>query len=142
MYFDIPEQFHPCARCSTINSNRRDLCSHCGHVLHARSIRIRGAIVLVLGVLISGGMTYLIVLIADIMRHSDDPGATTRFTGSETAAVGIFGILGLVLVFGIVGIVVGGWMLRYGWRHPKLMRAVLIVGGILWLIGILFQLFT
>lgn len=135
MIYRALEQFLPCPVCQQINSTRHDVCPKCGHILHAKQIRVRGAISLVLGLLLAGGMSYLIVLIASIIRHSNDPGATTRFSGSPAAAVAIFAILSFVLLFGIVAILMGGWMLRYGWRPVKLKRVVWGFAIIFWLLS-------
>ncbi|HYE75200.1 MAG TPA: hypothetical protein VEF04_17795 [Blastocatellia bacterium] len=132
MNFTQDEQFLPCPACHQANSTHHDVCPNCGYILHAKSIRVRGAISIVLGSLLVGGMGYLMVLIATIIRHSNDPGASTRFTGSPSAAAGIFAILGFVLLFGIITTIMGAWMLRYGWRNPKLKRIVWIFGIIFW----------
>src|SRR5262245_62012678 len=120
MVNDEDEQFLRCASCRQAILPHDDRCPHCGHILHATSIRVRGALSLVLGLLLACGMGYLIVVIATIIRHSAEPGATTRFTGSPAAALGIFALLGFVLLFGLISIVMGGWMLIYGWRNAKL----------------------
>jgi hypothetical protein len=135
MFDEELEQFLPCPVCQRINSTHDDVCPACGHILHASTIRVRGALLIVLGVLLASGMSYLIVLIASILRHSKDPQAMTRFTGSPAAAAGIFAILSFVLLFGITSIVTGGWMLRYGWRPAKLKRLVWKFGLIFWLTG-------
>lgn len=139
MYEDL-EQFIACPSCGQANSTRYDLCPNCGRVLHAASIRIRGAVSVVLGILLSGGIGYLIVLIAQIISRSGDPRATTRFNGGPAAAAGIFALLGFILVFGLICIVMGGWMVRYGWRNPKLFRIVWIFGLIFWLAGLVVSL--
>ncbi len=90
----------------------------------------------VLGFLLTGGMAYLMMLIAAIIRHSADPKATTRFNGGPVAASGIFALLGLVLMFGIISIVMGSGMLRYGWRNAKLKRIAWIFAILFWLVGV------
>jgi hypothetical protein len=135
MSYDELEQFIPCPACQQVNSTHYDICPNCGQILHATSIRVRGTLLVVLGLALAGGMTYLLVWIASIIRHSADPGATTRFTGSPAAAAGIFALLGFVLLFGIISTLLGGWMLRYGWRNAKLKRIAWRFGIIFWLIG-------
>lgn len=127
------EQFLPCPSCRQVNSTHYDICPNCGQILHAVSIRVRGAISLVLGLLLAGGVGYLIVWMANVIRHSADPGATNRFNGGPAAALGIFALLGFVWVFGVVSIVMGGWMLRYGWRNAKLKRIVWGFAIVFWL---------
>jgi hypothetical protein len=137
MRYSIEEQFHPCPACRQVNSTHYDICPNCGQILHATSIRVRGAILLVLGLLLAGGMSYLLVWISDIMRHSADPGATTRFNGSPAAAAAILAILGFVLLFGIISTLLGGWMLRYGFRNETLKRLVWKFGLVFWLASLL-----
>jgi hypothetical protein len=129
------EQFMPCPACRQVNSTHHDVCPKCGHLLHATAIRVRGALAMGLGLALAGGISYLMVWIADVIRHSADPGATNRFTGSPAQAAGIFAILSFVLLIGLVSIVMGGWMLRYGWRPARLKRLVWRFGIIFWLIG-------
>jgi hypothetical protein len=140
MRYSLEEQFHPCPACRQVNSTRFDVCPNCGRVLHATAIRVRGTISLVLGLLLTGGMSYLLVWVATIIRHSADPGATTRFNGGPVAAAGIFALLGFVLAFGLVSSVLGGWMLRYGWRNARLKRLVLVFGLLFWLASVLINL--
>jgi hypothetical protein len=136
MMFYGEEQFLPCPICQQVNSTHHDVCPKCGHLLHATAIRVRGALAIGLGLALVGGMSYLMAWIADVIRHSADPGATNRFTGSPTQAAGIFAILSFVLLIGVVSIVLGGWMLRYGWRPAKLKRLVWLCGIIFWLLGV------
>jgi hypothetical protein len=135
LFYDEDEQFLPCSSCRQVNSTHYDICPNCGHILHATSIRVRGALLIVLGLALAGGLSYLLVGIATVIRHSADPGATNRFNGSPAAAVGIFAVLSFVLLFGIISTVLGGWMLRYGWRNAKLKRIVWGFGLIFWLAG-------
>src|SRR5215813_9764529 len=105
MNYDEDEQFLPCPACRRINSTHIDICPNCGHLLHAKFIRVRGAIAAAIGVLLVGGMGYLMARVGAVIRHSEAPGATTRFTGGPAAAAGVFAILGLVMAFGIVSAV-------------------------------------
>jgi hypothetical protein len=136
MTYDEDEQFLPCPSCQQVNSTHYDLCPNCGHILHATSIRVRGAVLVVLGLLLAGGMGYLMVWIATVIHHSADPGATNRFNGSPAATAGIFAILGFVLLFGIISTLMGTWMLRNGWRSAKLKQIVWRFGIVFWLIGL------
>lgn len=64
--------------------------------------------------IVVGLMAFVMWYIARIMDNSGNPRATERFDGSPAMAVVIFGILGLVWIFGVAMVVMGGWMLRFG----------------------------
>jgi hypothetical protein len=85
-----------------------------------------GAIYLVLGLALSGGILYLMMVIANIMRHSGDPHATTRFNGTPLQAVMVFGVLSFPLLVGITSILMGVSQLRQGRRNPKLVRVAML----------------
>lgn len=106
----------------------------------SKRIRRLGWVLLSCGIFLVGFMAYLMVLIAGIMRRSDNPRATTRFTGDSSDAAMIFAILGLVLLFGAGCVAAGAWQIRYGTRNLKLVRVVLVLGAIFYVIGILAQL--
>ena len=136
MDFHEETQLVPCPECRHLNSTNYDICSNCGFILHAKSIRIRGAILVGLGLLLSVGMSYLLMWIALIIRQSADPRASVRFSGSSMAAAAIFALLGFILLFGIVCIVMGSWMARHGYRNSKLTRIVWTFAVIFWILGV------
>jgi hypothetical protein len=47
----------------------------------------------------------------------------------------IAAIFGLVICFGLAAIVGGAWQIRYGKPNRKVMVAMFVVAGILWVIG-------
>jgi cytochrome b len=94
---------------------------------------------MVIGTGLVAGMAYLIIVIARIIAQSDDPNATSRFTGTPMQALMVYAILGLVLVFGVVSVVAGAWQVRYGTRNPWLVKLVLGLAAIFVSLGVLIQ---
>lgn len=109
-----------------------DVCGRCGARMFSQaSLRKRGVVLAILGLALACGMGYLIWLIAEIMRHTGEPGAKTRFSGSTFDAVWIFAVLLLVFSFSL-GMLVGGiWKIRYGRRHKGVVRMALVMGVLL-----------
>ena len=97
---------------------------------------------LVLGALLAGGAAYLIVLIAGIVARSDDPGATTRFSGTGWQLALVYGVLGYVLLHGAVAVFMGVWTLRRGRRSPRLVRVVMGFYVVFWVVAMLVQLLS
>jgi hypothetical protein len=104
-----------------------------------RRIRILGGLILLIGLLLSGGMIYLIVWSATTIMHTDDPGASSRFSGTAGDALVIFAIFSLVLIFGVGCCVTGIWQLVYGKRNRTLTRATVRIALALWVIAQVFR---
>ena len=122
---------HTCPQCATVARSWEDFCPRCGARISSPSrIRALGWMLMVIGTGLTVGVTYLIVLIARIIEGSDDPGATTRFTGTQAQALMTFGILGVVLAFGVLAITAGAWQARHGTRNPRLVKVVLAFAAV------------
>jgi hypothetical protein len=99
------------------------MCLGCGQPIRPPTrARVFGGILFALGLVLSTGTGYLLLMILGVMRRSDDPRATVRFTGDGLDAALVVGVLGVVLAFGLFGVIAGAYQLRYGRRHPKHMR--------------------
>lgn len=117
-----------CGRCDSDTPVWSDVCRQCGMVLHsARRLRSAGVLYLVLGLLLSGAASYLMIMITGIILSSDDPQSTTRFSGGAWGMVLVFGALGFVLLLGVIGILMGVGQIRHGRRNLRLVRVVIIL---------------
>lgn len=132
-----------CGACGGSAPVWSDACTRCGLVLHStRSLRAAGVLYLVLGLPLSVAMSYVMVLLAGIIRHSDDPQSTIRFSGGTWGAVLAFGGLSLGLLIGVIATLMGVWQIRHGRRNPKLVRVLIVIYIIFWTGGMLLRLFT
>ncbi|HEX2188603.1 MAG TPA: hypothetical protein VHG51_06870 [Longimicrobiaceae bacterium] len=123
-----------CGRCSSAVPIWSDVCQECGLVLHSRrQLRAAGVLYLVLGTVLTAPAVYGIVWAAGVMARSDDPAATTRFTGDAWDAVFVFAVFGFVLAVGVVGLAMGGWQVVHGRRNPRLVRVVMVLYVIFWM---------
>lgn len=122
-----------CGGCGAESPAWTDVCSGCGVVLHPPGrLRAAGVLYLVLGSLLTGGATYLIVLIAGMVALSDDPEATGRFTGTVWQLVLVYSALGFVLLIGVTGILMGVWQVLHGRRNLMLVRVAMVLYVVFW----------
>jgi hypothetical protein len=131
-----------CGSCGSRTPAWANACAFCGGALHLpRHLRQAGVLYLVLGALLTAAGVYLILLVAGIMARSDDPGATTRFTGGPGDAALVFATLGFVLLLGIVGIAMGAWQVVHGRRDTRLVRVVMALYVVFWVAAMLISYF-
>ena len=86
--------------------------------------RIRGWLLIILGICLGVGMTVIGVLLAWIITHNDQPGGT-HWTGSREVTVRTFELLATVFIFGAVAAVGGSFQLTQG-RTSRLAMLVLL----------------
>jgi hypothetical protein len=131
-----------CGSCGSGTPVWSDVCAECGAALHSpRRLRQAGVLYLFLGMLLTAPAEYLILLIARIIARSNDPGATTRFTGGPADVALAFGSLGFVLLLGLVGIAMGAWQVVHGRRNPRLVRVVMVFYVVFWIGAMLISCF-
>jgi hypothetical protein len=73
--------------------------------------------------------------LAGIIAQGDQPGNTSRFTGGTEDVLFIAAIFGLVISFGLASVAGGAWQIWYGKPNRKVMVAMFVVAGLLWVIG-------
>lgn len=99
------------------------------------ALRALGAVLVVLGTLLMGGMAVLSWMMYGVIQSSSDPRASTRFTGSESDMMFMFGIFALVFFIGLTAFLAGVWQLIFGKRNLWLVWIILGLGGIFFVIG-------
>jgi hypothetical protein len=134
---------HTCPQCAQQAPSWMDFCPSCeARISNPGRIRVLGWILIVIGTGLVVGMGYLIAVIYRIVQGSNDPAATTRFTGTPAQALMIYAVLGVVLLFGMVAVAGGAWQARYGTRNPHLVKMVLGFATLFITAGVLFRLLT
>ncbi|MEO5859274.1 MAG: hypothetical protein ABIR33_10030 [Pyrinomonadaceae bacterium] len=98
------------------------------------TLRALGTVQIILGGALMGGMAVLSWVMYGVI-HNNDPRASTRFTGSESDIVFMFGIFALVFFIGLTSLVAGLWQMVFGKRNLILVWIMLGLGAVFLLIG-------
>jgi hypothetical protein len=129
-----------CYKCDYESAEPLMHCPRCGHLLRTASqVRRLGWVLAATGAFLLVFMTGIMVLIAYIMAQTGKPGSTASFNGGALEAAMIFGILGLVWVFGLTGLITGIWQIKHGRRNRNLTRIILWLGAAFLVIAALVQ---
>ena len=80
-------------------------------------------------------MSILGVYLGSIISNSNDPGATSRFSGGPQDVMFIVVIFGLVISFGLASIAGGIWQIIYGKPNRMIIVVVFVIAGILFVIA-------
>lgn len=125
-----------CPKCKFETSESLEKCPSCGSQLQsARKVRILGWVLLALGTFLVVFMGALGIYLGGIIMQSGEPGTTTRFTGDSEDVALIVAVFGLVISFGVATMAGGVWQIIYGKPNRKLMVAMFLVAGVLYVIA-------
>ena len=139
-FLPIPE-FRQCFGCNYEAVTDQTTCPRCRKKAFytSGSIRTRGVVVMVMGLLLAGLIVGVAVFVGILlMGAASDPGSARKIADSELTLVGIFGLFFLLIVLGLHFVVTGGWMTIFGRRNRVLVwimwvfiALVLAVGGVI-----------
>ena len=88
-------------------------------------IRALGGLLVAVGLFLVLFMGAIAVVVTGIVIHSSDPNATSRFNGGTKELAIIYGIFGLVIVFGATSTVAGAMQLARGRRSKAMVRLIM-----------------
>jgi hypothetical protein len=119
-------ELRECFKCSYSAMTTADVCPRCGKRLQGpKQIRIRGAILIVIGIFLvafMGGIAaFVAMMLAASMKHPDSAKSINEDRGTLLA---IYGLFGLVIVFGLHSIVNGTYLCITG-RRSKMLIVVM-----------------
>jgi len=81
-----------------------------------------------------GGMAVLSWIMYGVINNND-PRASTKFTGSESDMMFMFGVFALVFFIGLTSFAAGLWQVIFGKRNLVLVWIMLGLGGIFFIVG-------
>ena len=105
-----------CSKCGYQALTADTACPRCRGPLQASSgVRVRGALMMVLGGSLVAFMSYLTMWAIDAANPQAPGGAT--FTGSDDQLLAILGLFALLIVFGFAATLAGSWQVIFGRRN-------------------------
>lgn len=126
-----------CERCRFETAEPLGNCPTCGKALRKTStVRALGWVLVVLGGLLSAFMAWLVVFFTRLIAHADEPGATTRFTGTASDITFAYSVFGVVLALGLTFVLAGAWQIVYGRRNKKLVFVALALAAVFYAFGL------
>jgi len=136
------ERFRSCYKCGYHASTPATVCPQCRSTLFTdMNTRIRGGLLVVIGLILVGMMSY--ILLWSLAAFSNSNTLNARFTGTEQQKILIIFLFGILILFGLASCSTGFWQLIFGRRNKVFVwsmygMAVLIsLGG-----GLVFLLFN
>lgn len=138
------DQMRICYRCDFATGQPLQVCPQCGQPQLRTSAQIRtlGWVLAVGGALLTIFMAWLSLIVGRIILQSDQPGATTRFTGGPEMVLFIICIFGVVLAFGMASFSAGIFQIKHGRRNKSLTKTVLVLGVVFLVVGVIVQAFV
>jgi hypothetical protein len=130
----LPRKQRSCYKCGYTAETADKVCPQCGRQLHtATATRVRGAIMAACGLSILGIMGPITVLALNAM-YNPTPGGS-RFNGSGNEGLAIVGLFGMLLTFGAIAALIGGWQLVAGRRNRIVSRIAVAFAVLIFVAG-------
>ena len=103
--------------------------------MSSTSIRIRGALMMACGAILVSMMGYITWWMMSPLNDASHPGGS-RFTGTREQLMMIYGLFGLVIIFGSLSLLLGLWQLVAGRRSKVFVRILIGVSALLYAFAI------
>lgn len=115
----VPRQRRSCFKCRWEGDTARHMCPKCGKRLFTRTnIRVRGALLIVVGLFLSGLMSAIaIVATGCLAKAAKQPVANARLEAEAHMFVLAYVVFGGVIAAGAAATLSGMWMLIFGRRN-------------------------
>ena len=85
------------------------------------------------------GMGAIALWAVNLIRHNDDPNASSHYIGTEQQMYLMFGVFGFIMQFGLAALAAGLWQLIFGRRNTVLIWIVLGLGVLFFVDGFAFN---
>lgn len=120
-----PEDLSMCWSCGYQTHQFRSTCPQCGAgLLSRRWSRRFGSVLTVLGLILTVGMTVLLVKLSPMLSHPGVDYGGSRFAGTPSQALMVWGVLSAVFVFGATATAYGAWTVATGKRNRTVVYAM------------------
>jgi hypothetical protein len=100
-----------------------------------RNIRVRGWVLVSVGLFLVVFMGAIAWNVAPLMLHPGEERAGSTFTGTSADAELALAIFALVILFGLLSVANGAWMIAKGRQNRAFVILSLAIAGILFAIG-------
>ncbi len=136
----IQVQPRTCFKCKYEADIAQSKCPSCGGNMKTRTqIRVLGFIMTLLSGFLVVFMSVTAFYMYNLIQQSGKPDISAKFTGDQNDILMIIAVFGLVILFGVVGLIAGLWQMILGKRNLVLVYTVLGIGAVLYICGFIFK---
>ncbi len=129
-------ELRKCAKCGNAIKDGAAHCPKCGATpVSEKSTRIRGWVLLVIGVFLTVTMGVVAWQSAPTMLRPGELINNSRFTGSAKLAQLALSLFGAVIAFGLMAGAQGIYQIKTGRQHKWLLRGLMVVLALILVLG-------
>lgn len=94
-----------------------------------KGVRAMDWLLVVIGVLLSGGIAAVALILGNTIAHNNQPGTPTHWMGTPEFTATTFKLFGTVFIFGLSAVLSGIYQIGTGRRHPALAGVMALLFG-------------